>query len=361
MLVDDFDPLKGQMLQILDREGNVNKELEPKIDAEMLVRAYKAMMLTRIGDEKAVRLQRQGRMGAYPPSKGQEASQIGPAMALDKDDWTVWAFREMGALLWRGVPLWQQYLYWMGNEEGSNYAEGVNVTPSVVPVGSQVPHAVGIAYAMKYRKEKSAVLCFFGDGATSEGDFHEALNFSGVLRTPNIFVCQNNQYAISLPRERQTAARSLAQKAVAYGIPGIQVDGNDVLALYAAAVEAAARARSGGGPTLIESYTYRLGDHTTSDDATRYRKEQELTYWEARDPIARFRTYLKERKLWDDGKEQAYRTAAEAEVEEAVKKAESFPPPTIEDAFRFTYQTMSVNLKEQIEFLRRDLSGKGDG
>ncbi len=361
MLVDDFEPLKGQMFQVLDHEGNVRKDLEPKIDNETLVRAYKAMVLTRLGDDKAVKLQRQGRMGAYPPSKGQEASQVGPALVLEDGDWTVWAFREMGALLVRGVPLWQQYLYWMGNEEGSNYPEGVRVTPSVVPVGSQLPHAVGIGYAMKHRQQRSVVLCYFGDGATSEGDFHESLNFSGVFKTPNVFVCQNNQYAISLPRERQTAAKSLAQKAIAYGIPGIQVDGNDVLALYAATKEAVERARNGDGPTLIESYTYRLGDHTTSDDATRYRKEKELEYWEARDPLSRFRVYLESKKAWDEEKEKSYRAEAEALVEEAAKKAETFPIPSLDDAFRFTYSTMSANLAEQLEFMRKDLGGQGGG
>ena len=176
-------------------------------------------------------------------------------------------------------------LYWMGNEEGSRYGEGVNITPSSVPVGSQIPHAVGMSFASMYRKEKNVTLCFFGDGGSSEGDFHEGLNFAGVMKTPTVFVCQNNQWAISLPRELQTASKTIAQKAVSYGFPGILVDGNDMLALYSATKEAVERARRGEGPTLIESYTYRLSDHTTSDDATRYRTEQELAYWTERDPI----------------------------------------------------------------------------
>ncbi|MCE5296860.1 MAG: pyruvate dehydrogenase (acetyl-transferring) E1 component subunit alpha, partial [Euryarchaeota archaeon] len=211
MLIDEFDPLKGSMLSILSADGKVNKDLEPEIDDAELLNIYRNMVLTRVADDKAVKLQRQGRLGAYPPSKGQEASQIGPAAAMEKGDWTVWAFRELGNLIYRGIPLWKLYLYWMGNEEGSVYPEGIKATPSAVPVASQIPHAVGIAYAARMKKERSAVVCFFGDGVSSEGDFHEGLNFAGVMRTPNVFICQNNQWAISIPRERQTAAKTIAQ------------------------------------------------------------------------------------------------------------------------------------------------------
>jgi pyruvate dehydrogenase E1 component alpha subunit len=355
LLVDDFDPLKGKRLEILRKDGSVKKELEPKIDDSTLLKAYRTMVLTRVADDKAIKLQRQGRLGAYPPTKGQEASQIGPALAMGSNDWLVWAFRELGGLIYRGVPLWRLYLYWMGNEEGSSYPEGVRATPSVVPVGSQVPHAVGIAYAAKLRREDTAVVCFFGDGGTSEGDFHEGLNFAGVMRTPNVFICQNNQWAISVPRERQTASKTLAQKAVAYGFPGIQVDGNDVLALYAATKEARERARKGDGPTLIESYTYRMGDHTTSDDATRYRLDKELKEWADRDPIARFRAYLTNRGLWSEEKERALLEEVSAMVEEEVKRAESFPRPTFDDCFRHTYATMPDDLREQMEALRKEL------
>jgi pyruvate dehydrogenase E1 component alpha subunit len=361
MLTDEFDPLQGKMLSILDKDGNVNKGLEPKMSDAMLLQAYKTMVLTRIADDKAVRLQRQGRLGAYPPSRGQEASQIGPALALQKGDWLVWAFREMGALLLRGVPLWRLYLYWMGNEEGSAFEDGVNITPSAVPVGSQIPHASGIAYAMKYRKESKVVLCYFGDGGTSEGDFHEGLNFAGVMRTPAVFLCQNNQYAISLPRKMQTASPTLAQKACAYGFKGILVDGNDVLALFAATKEAVDRARKGEGPTLIESFTYRMGDHTTSDDATRYRLAEETAYWTARDPIIRFRTYIEHGGLWDDKKEKEWAEEASRLVEGEVKKAESHAPPTLDDAFVHTYGSMPEDLKEQLEFMRMDLPPKKEG
>ncbi len=360
MLVDDYDPLKGRMLQILDKDGNVNKELEPKIDDKRLLDVYRTMLLTRMADEKSIRLQRQGRFGAYPSSRGQEASQIGPAMALEETDWMVWAFRELGALLLRGAPLWRTMLYWMGNEEGSRYGEGVRITPSSVPVGSQVPHAVGISFAMKYRNEKGVTLCFFGDGGSSEGDFHEGLNFAGVMKTPTVFVCQNNQWAISVPREKQTASKTIAQKAVAYGFPGILVDGNDVLALYSAAKEAVERARRGEGPTLIESFTYRMSDHTTSDDATRYRTEQELKYWTERDPITRFRTYLMKKGIWDDVKEKALVAELGQFVEEEVKKAEEHARPTLDEVFSYTYAEMPDDLKAQLDSHRRD-PGRKEG
>ncbi|MEM0449608.1 MAG: pyruvate dehydrogenase (acetyl-transferring) E1 component subunit alpha [Methanomassiliicoccales archaeon] len=361
MLIDEFDPEKGEMLSILDKDGVVNKSLEPLIEESKLIHAYKTMVLSRIADEKAVKLQRQGRLGAYPPSRGQEASQIGPALALEKGDWIVWAFRELGALLLRGIPLWRLYLYWMGNEEGSILEGDVNVTPSAVPVGSQIPHAAGIAYAIKYRKEPKAVLCYFGDGATSEGDFHEGLNFAGLMRLPVVFVCQNNQWAISVPRKRQTASLTLAQKANAYGFKGILVDGNDILALYAAAKEALEKAKRGEGPTLIESFTYRMGDHTTSDDASRYRSEEEIAYWTARDPISRFRTYLISKSLWNEKKESAWTEEATRIVEEEVKRAESFPPPSLDEVFIHTYANMSEDLKAQLSFLRSELMPSREG
>jgi pyruvate dehydrogenase E1 component alpha subunit len=361
MLVDDFDPLKGRMLSVLSTDGKVDKDLEPNIGDEVLLKIYRNMVLTRMADDKAIKLQRQGRLGAYPPSKGQEASQIGPAAAMEKDDWTVWAFRELGNLLYRGVPLWMIYLYWMGNEEGSNYPVDVRVTPSAVPVGSQVPHAVGIAYAARMRKERSAVVCYFGDGATSEGDFHEGLNFAGVMRTPNVFICQNNQWAISVPRERQTASRTIAQKAIAYGFPGILVDGNDALAMYAATKEALMRAKNGEGPTLIESYTYRMGDHTTSDDATRYRVEKELAEWKEKDPVKRFKVYLEARGTWSETKEKDLQDEISTFIENEVKKAETVPKPSIEDMFKFTYAEMTDDLQEQLESLKNELQPGKEG
>lgn len=347
MLTDDFDPLKGEMLQVLDEDGNVDSSLLPKMPKEMMLKAYRTMVMTRLADDKAVKLQRQGRLGAYPPSKGQEASQIGPAMALKEGDWLVWAFREMGGLLWKGVPLSTLYLYWMGNELGNVYPKGINITPSVVPVASQVPHATGIAYASKLRKEKNVTLAYFGDGATSEGEFHEGLNFAGVFRTPNVFVCQNNQFAISTRRKQQSASPTLAQKAVAYGFPGILVDGNDIFAMYAVSKEAVERARKGEGPTLIESYTYRLSDHTTSDDWRKYRSKEEVEEWVRKDPLPRFKKYLVRQKLLKD--DDAVEKEISELVEKAAAEAEAVPAPSRQDVFAHTYADIPPYLAKQLE------------
>jgi len=351
---DEYDPLKGKRLQVLSPDGSVQEHMVPPLDAGTLAKAYRTMVLARAADDRAFKLQRQGRLGAYAPTRGQEASQLGPVLALEEPDWMVPAFRELTGLLWRGVPLWRFYLYWMGNEQGSLYPENVRVTPVAVPVASQIPHAVGISYASMLREERAVTMVFFGDGATSEGDFHEALNFAGVFKTPIVFVCQNNQYAISTPRSHQTASETIAQKALAYGLPGIQVDGNDLLALYAAAKEALDRARRGEGGSLIEAFTYRLGDHTTSDDATRYRQNKELEEWERKDPLRRLRTYLEKKRIWDGSlDDQAWAEAGRA-TDEAVAKAESHPSPSVEEIFQFTYQDMTPWLLEQMENLKRE-------
>jgi pyruvate dehydrogenase E1 component alpha subunit len=358
LLFEEYDPLKEEMLQVLDEEGKVNKELEPMLPQEQLIRAYRTMILARVADKKAVTLQRQGRMGAYPPSRGQEASQLGPALALMEADWLIPGFRELTALLWVGAPLWRLFLFWMGNEEGSLYPDKVRVTPAVIPVGDQIPHAVGVSYASKLRGDEAVAMVYIGDGGTSEGSFHEGLNMAGVLKTPTVVICQNNQYAISVPRSQQTASRTLAQKAVAYGFPGVLVDGNDVLALYVAAKAAVERARRGDGPTLIESYTYRLGDHTTSDDASRYRKDEELKMWEDRDPLKRFRAYLEGKGLWTLADEEKAWVEAEKTVDEEVERALAHPEPSVEDLFRFTYDAMHPELAEQLESLKRE---QGEG
>jgi len=235
----------------------------------------------------------------------------------------------------------------MGHEAGMRTPDGLNIFPIAIPVASQIPQAVGAGIAVKARKLGAAVVATFGDGATSEGDFHEGLNYAGVYRTPNVFVCFNNQYAISVPRSHQTAAATIAQKAVAYGFPGVQVDGNDVLAVFAAAREALATARGGGGPTLIEAYTYRLGDHTTSDDAGRYRTKAEVEEWALKDPIARFRRHLILKGLWDEPFEKATQDAAAAAVEKAVAEAESRPPATVDDIFAYTYASIPPDLEAQ--------------
>jgi pyruvate dehydrogenase E1 component alpha subunit len=358
-VIDRYDPFKGEMLQVLDPSGEVREELEPEFGEEELLSLYRYMVLTRMADEKAVKLQRTGRLGTYAPSRGHEAAQVGSAYALKKEDWMFPYFRDLGAHLVRGYPLRSFYLYWMGSEEGMRIPEGVNNFTIAIPVGSQVPHAVGASWAAKILGHRIAVMVFFGDGATSEGDFHEGMNFSGVFRTPTVFVCLNNQYAISVPRSRQTASETLAQKANAYGFQGVLVDGNDVLAVYVAAREALEKAREGGGPTFIEAYTYRLGDHTTSDDARRYRSEEEVRAWEKREPLIRFRAYLERKGIWSQDYEEELRAEISDEISRAVEEAEAVPPPAVEDLFRYNYAEMPWNLREQMEELREFLSHGG--
>jgi pyruvate dehydrogenase E1 component alpha subunit len=270
-----------------------------------------------------LRLQRQGRIGTFAPIKGQEASQLGSAFCLHPTDWMVPSFRETAAMVWRGWPIEKLLLYFSGYLEGGQPAPDQHDLPITIPVATQIPHAVGLAYAAQYRADPAVVMVFFGDGATSEGDFHEALNFAGVWQVPVVFVCQNNQWAISVPLKKQTHSRTLAGKALAYGLPGIQVDGNDVLAVVAASREAIERARAGGGPTLIECVTYRLGVHTTADDPTRYRSADQLAAWERKDPLTRFTAYLRARGLLEEELEQE----VDAEIAAAVQRFEAAPPP----------------------------------
>ena len=285
---------------ILKTDGSADERLVPDLEDDRLLALFRAMLLARRFDERLLQLQRSGRIGTFAPVKGQEAAQIGAAAALDEGDWIVPAFRETAAAVWHGASLANVLLYNAGYNEGACVQENARMLPNAVPVASQLPHAVGIAYAAKLLEANEVVLAFFGDGATSEGDFHEALNFAGVFDLPVVFLCQNNGWAISMPRRRQTRSRTLAQKALAYGLPGMVVDGNDVLAVYSATAEAVARARRGDGPTLIEAETYRLEVHTTADDPTRYRSDAEVKHWRERDPLDRMRLFLGRRGLLDD-------------------------------------------------------------
>jgi len=354
-MIERFDPLKGERLRVLDGTGRAAPDLDPGLDDAALRTLYERMVQTRAADIKAVKLQRQGRLGTYPPSLGHEAAQVGLASAMAKDDWFFPYFRDLGSLIALGYPLADYYHFWMGNEAGLRTPGGLNIFPVAIPVASQIPQAVGAGLAMRIRKLPGAVVATFGDGATSEGDFHEGLNYAGVFRTPNVFVCLNNQFAISVPRSRQTAAATLAQKAVAYGFPGVQVDGNDVLAVFAAAREALETARGGGGPTLIEAFTYRMGDHTTADDAARYRTKDEVREWEGRDPLARFRLHLGLKGLWDEAYEKAVQAAAADTVEKAVADAEARPAASPEDVFAHTYAAMPPDLAAALDALRASL------
>jgi pyruvate dehydrogenase E1 component alpha subunit len=266
----------------------------------------------------------------------------------------------MGVFYLRGVPLKDIYLYWMGDERGHRTTEDVNVFPVSIPVGSHPLHAVGTAWAAKLKSEKICTVAYFGDGGTSEGDFHEALNFAGVFQTPTIFFCQNNQYAISVPRKTQTAAKTLAQKAIAYGFSGIQVDGNDLFAVYAATKEARKRAVSGRGPTMIEAVTYRFGPHTTADDPTKYRSDEEVAEWKPLDPMVRLQKYLHEKGLWSEEWEARVKGEAEISIDQAVQEAEGIPSPKPEEIFQYTFAAMTPNLKEQMDDFLAFQKEKGD-
>jgi pyruvate dehydrogenase E1 component alpha subunit len=338
-----------EWLQILDEDGNCDAELLPPLSYEQVKKLFEWMILARTFDQKAFNLQREGRLGTYASILGQEAAQIGSAFALRPTDWMFPAFREPGASFVRGLPMHMILQYWAGDERGSQIPEGLNDFPISIPVATQIPIAVGVALAAKSNGDPVAAMAFMGDGATSKGDFHEGLNFAGVFSAPVVFVCQNNQWAISVPLRRQTAAKTLAQKAFAYGLPGIQVDGNDVFAVYRAATEALTRAREGKGPSLIECVTYRIGDHTTADDASRYRDRDEVERWKQKDPIERLRKYMEKGGLWSKSYDQAVRLESKEKVEQAVHEQESFPPPDPRDIFRFTFQDLTAELKDQME------------
>jgi pyruvate dehydrogenase E1 component alpha subunit len=335
-------------LQVLDEHGEVDQELEPKLDTPELVRLYRAMLLAREADQRMLKLQRQGRLGTFALCTGQEAAVCGPTLAMGPRDWFVPAFRELGGRLMRGETLTQGLLYYNGYEEGNSLPAASRTMPVSIPVGSQLPHAVGIGYAMKYRGEKdSAVVVFFGDGATSEGDFHEALNFAALWQVPVVFVCQNNHWAISVPRSKQSRSRTLAQKAVAYDIPGIQVDGNDALAMYSATKEALDRAHAGGGPTLIEAVTYRLMMHTTADDPKKYRLEEEVEKWWGRDPLKRFRLYLEKKKIWDETRQAELEAEVREAIEAAIKEFEAATDFMPEAPFDHLFGTPHEEIREQ--------------
>jgi len=350
-----FKVVKGQTFGIVAQDGTANG-YDPGLPEDLLLKMYRFMVLGRSYDEKAVKLQAAGRMGTYPPISGQEAVQVGSALALEPDDWLVPSYRELAAMMVKGVPLKTMYLAWMGNDYGNALPPDLHCLPLTIPVGSQALHATGFAWAAKTRREKYAVLCHFGDGATSRGDFHEALNFAGVWHVPVVFVVQNNQWAISVPLKKQTHSRTLAQKALAYGIPGLQVDGNDVLAVYAACTEAVGRARAGDGPTLIECVTYRLGVHTTADDPTKYRSAEEVEAWERKDPLTRFGAYLQKKQLLDDGVQDA----VDAEIAEAVKRFEAVGAPDPLGMFEHAYATRPPHLEAQrAELAARLRNGHG--
>jgi pyruvate dehydrogenase E1 component alpha subunit len=352
-----FDPREHRRLSILKPDGSLDMPIGvPRLPDERALEAYRLMVLARQADEWAVNLNRQGRMPTYPPNKGQEANGIGAMLALRRDDWFVPAFRELGAWLARGVPLHQVYLYWYGNELGSRLPiEAYHTLPVAVPVGSQPLHAVGLAYAEKLARSERIAITFMGEGATSAGAVHEALNLAGVWGVGVIFYVQNNQWAISLPTHRQTASVTVAEKAFAYGFEGLQVDGNDLFAVHAAVSMAAEAARRDRRPVLIEGFTYRLGAHTTADDPKRYRDEEEVRVWSERDPLLRLERYLTGKGLLDSDHIEAIRAETLSAARRAFEQAEATPDPSLEDGFRFMYAEMPEPLGRQLR-RRRSLA-----
>lgn len=346
-----------ERIKVLDEEGVVDADLMPELSGEEIRALYRQMVLTRKFDERMFKLQRQGRLGTLARVAGQEGAHVGAAFALRRDDWLVPAFRETGALLLRGITMERLLQYWSGDERGAGFAHDLHTLPIAIPVGTHMLHAVGIGWGLKQSQREAAVLTFFGEGATSEGDFSEAMNMAGVFQTPVVFFCQNNQYAISVPYTKQTASCTVAQKALAYGMTGVQIDGNDVFAAYKVTREALERARGGLGPTLIEALTYRVTDHTTSDDARRYRSEEEVDKWRGRDPIERLAKYMRTAGLLDD--DSAAEVVAEAErmVAEAVTAFESVDPILPDEIFAHVYAEPTPLLAEQREAFFSRLRG----
>jgi pyruvate dehydrogenase E1 component alpha subunit len=338
-------------------------------DEAKLREFYRTMVLVRTLDERGLTLQRQGRIGFYVPSWGQEAVQVGAAAAFREEDWVFPAYRDPGIFLWRGFPLKAFVAQLFGNSRDlckgrqmpNHFAAADQHCVSISsPIATQIPQAVGAAMAAKFRGDDAVVLVSFGDGGTSEGDFHVGMNFAGVYRAPVVFLCTNNQWAISVPSRAQTGSANFAIKAKAYGFEGTQVDGNDILAVHEVVQAAADKARSGEGPTLIEAITYRMGPHSSSDDPGRYREEAELEEWKAKDPIERFRSYLAEKGIWDEAFEKEVREQSKEEVAAAIDGEEKVGPPVWETMFTDVYARIPRHLQEQMDTLLRMRSDDPD-
>lgn len=338
--------------QYLDENGQLADEVPALAEnTAALIELYRLMVIVRTMDAKAIALQRTGKLGTYPSTRGQEAVFVGVGHAMAKNDIFVPYYRDMGALLLRGVKLSQVLQYWGGDERGNVFADHEDF-PFSVPVGSQPLHAAGAAFAVKYKKERRAVLSMCGDGATSQGDFYEAMNVAGVWKLPVVFVVCNNQWAISVPRNAQTAAHTLAQKAIAAGFSGEQVDGNDIIAVEHRTIEALKNARENFQPHLLEMVCYRHHDHTTADDASRYEpKNQREQEWK-KEPVSRLRHYLEKIGAWDEQQEEALRLASAAEVDQAVQEYMAIPPQPLSSMFDFLYDKLPNIYEVQRDMLK---------
>lgn len=343
-----YNSLENKMFQIMDNDGNIiNKEEFPTIEPEKIVEAYKKMLFERTADLMTVGYQRQGRIFTYPPNYGQEAIHIAVADTMQKEDWIVPAFRELGIYLAKGATLKEIFLYFMGYEEGTAFKNTYKLLPISVPIASQLPHATGLGFAIKYKKLKEIVWAFVGDGGTSEGDFHEALNFAAVWEVPVIFIVQNNQYAISTSVENQTKSVNYAVKSLAYGIDGIKVDGNDYFAMFKALEYSKQYVLETSKPVLIEALTYRKGAHTTSDDPKKYRSKEEEDKWECTDPLKRLKAYLTKNNFFSEHEEEKLLEQFKNEVDRVFSEAENYQPYKLDDVFQYLYSEMPEDLKLQ--------------
>ncbi|MBA4602227.1 pyruvate dehydrogenase (acetyl-transferring) E1 component subunit alpha [Thermoactinomyces sp. AMNI-1] len=355
-----IEQLRRDCIRHLSPDGTLTetgKEIWNRLDRDRKKNFFQWMTLVRHFDRRMILLQRQGRIGTYAPLEGQEAAQVGSALALQRKDWIFPSYREHGVAMIAGMPLSQILLYWMGRVEGCKAPEGVRIFPPSVPIATQIPHAVGAAWGFKLKKEDGVAVAYFGDGATSEGDFHEACNFAGVFQVPVILFCQNNGYAISVPFSRQSASKTVAEKAKSYDFPGIRVDGNDVLAVYDVMLQAIERARARKGPTLIEAVTYRKGPHTTADDATRYRPQAEVNEWvHQKDPLLRYTRLLKNEGLLTGKEEKEWEQTCKEKLDLAIIEAEKFPPAPPEHLFAHVYGNLPSNERKQ----RQELVQKRD-
>ena len=346
--------------QMMNENGQLVREGDKERITDELVREfYYHMVRIRTFDRKAISLQRQGRLGTYAPFEGQEAAQAGSALALGNEDWVFPTYRDHGATLTFGANMARTFLYWNGRVEGCVPEEGKRIFPPAVPIATQLPHAAGAALAEKRKGTKNAAIAYFGDGATSEGDFHEGMNMASVFKVPAVFFNQNNGFAISVPIDKQMNSETVAQKSVAYGIPGVRVDGNDIFAVYFQTKEALDRARDGEGPTLIEAVTWRYGAHTTADDPTKYRnqvKSDEIR--QTRDPLMRLERYMKNEGIWDEGWTTQIQNQITEEVEQAIREVESYPKPKVDDLFDYVFETPTWTIAKQKEEYFQLLGGE---
>ncbi|KUP07646.1 pyruvate dehydrogenase [Bacillus coahuilensis m2-6] len=343
-----------EMFQILNENGEiVNEDAMPNLNDEQLQELMRRMVYTRVLDQRSISLNRQGRLGFYAPTAGQEASQVASHFALEKEDYVIPGYRDVPQIIWHGLPLAQAFLFSRGHYKGNQIPEGVNILPPQIIIGAQYVQTAGVALGIKKRGKKAVAVTYTGDGGSSQGDFYEGINFAGAYNAPAIFFVQNNGFAISTPRDKQTKGATIAQKAVSAGIPGVLVDGMDPLAVYAVTADARLRAVNGEGPTLIETLCYRYGPHTMAgDDPTRYRSSEMDTEWEKKDPLVRFRKFLEGKGLWSEEKETEVIEQAKEDIKNAIKEADNTPKQKVTDLMSIMYEEMPFHLQEQYEIYK---------